>query len=360
MHISRGRDFLSYTLDCDASQLRVATQLLAQAVHNLYNLNSNQVNRIRPLVIEEKMQMDQDLHARAMDHLYSVAYQQGSLGFPVQGTLANLKRLSFRDLSQLAYRYYTVNNITITATGEFSHKAFLQQVKHAFTNISDSREAVTVEPSRRFGAIVTDRDDSMDDVVVAVGYDGPTIGDGDGILLQLVCEILGEYHSSSGIGGNAGARLAETIGMEKLGSFYRPFMHSYPDAGLFGVLMGTTPKHVDQMMNEVCSELVRLAHNARPSEVARAKNVLRHRVMAAHDGVAHITAQAAFETSVDGYSAAVKAKIDMIDEIDVDRVREVCMRKFADTEPSVAAVGNILNLPDYQQIRGWTQWWDIA
>ena len=172
-------------------------------------------------------------------------------------------------------------------------------------------------------------------------------------------EIVGDYDKWSGVGNNSSSRLAEVAGTENLADSFQTFSQSYSDAGLFGVTVATQGKNLDNLICEVCSEFVRLAHNARPSEVARAKLALQNKVLLGHDGVSTLSRKTAFETAQAGQNHTLKSKLDLIDEVTVERVRDLCTRKFTDTEPGLVGIGSTHWLPDYNQVRGWTHWWRI-
>jgi len=358
VHLDRSREHVSYTINVEASQLGAATKLLGQAVSNLAKITPDQVENVRYRALGEKAALENDKQYRAMDHLHSIVYQQGSLGLPVQGNTTNLQKMNAQTLTNLVHQFYTADNMALSVAGRVGND-FVRTAADSFGNLGTSREAFSSEGSKYFGSFVTERDDTTDNVLVTIGYDGVSLVDEDAIVLQLVREMVGDYSKWTGVGNNSSSRLAEVTGTEGLADSFTTFNQSYSDAGLFGVSMNSQGKHLDSLVCEVCSEFVRLAHNARPAEVNRGKIALKNKILLAHDGVDRIARKIAQETLIDGYSHAIKSKLDQIDAITVDRVREVCTRKFTDTEPGVVGIGSTRKVPDYNQVRGWTHWWRI-
>merc|ERR1712184_35948 len=118
-----------------------------------------------------------------------------------------------------------------------------------------SREALNNESSQYYGSFVTERDDTTDDVLVTIGYDGVSLVDEDAIVLQLVREMVGDYSKWSGVGNNSSSRLAEVAGTEGLADYFTAFSQHYSDAGLFGVTMGSQGKHLDSLVCEFAPSL---------------------------------------------------------------------------------------------------------
>merc|ERR1712130_913635 len=156
VHLDRSREHVSYTINVEASQLGAATKLLGQAVSNLAKITPDQV--------------ENDKQYRAMDHLHSIVYQQGSLGLPVQGNTTNLQKMNAQTPTNLVHQFYTADNMSLSVAGRVGND-FVRNATDAFGNLGTSREAPNSVSSRYFGSFVTERDDTTDDVLVTVGYD---------------------------------------------------------------------------------------------------------------------------------------------------------------------------------------------
>ena len=194
-----------------------------------------------------------------------------------------------------------------------------------------------------------------ENVYVNIAFQGASVSDADFIPLLVLKELIGSYSHDSGVSSYSSTRIGELIGTEHLADSFETYSLNYSNTGLFGFRIKTDTHNQEDVVCEVISELVRLAHNARPVEVGRAVITADNRMKALYNDVSSI---ANFLSQQLLYGSPL-SYIETLQNTNERTIRELCTRRFTDTDPVAVAIGNSLNFPDYNQIRGWTHWWRI-
>jgi predicted Zn-dependent peptidase len=137
------------------------------------------------------------------------------------------------------------------------------------------------------------------------------------------------------------SRLFQEI-REKRGLVYSiySFASSFSDCGLFGVYAGTGEKEVESLVPLVCDELLGVAKNATPAEVARARAQLRAGILMAQESTSSRCEQLASQLMVWGRPLAkseIMARVEAVTEADVTRVAQ----RLIATPPTLAALGPV-------------------
>eukprot|EP00339_Tiarina_fusa_P018566 CAMPEP_0117085040 /NCGR_PEP_ID=MMETSP0472-20121206/59820_1 /TAXON_ID=693140 ORGANISM="Tiarina fusus, Strain LIS" /NCGR_SAMPLE_ID=MMETSP0472 /ASSEMBLY_ACC=CAM_ASM_000603 /LENGTH=403 /DNA_ID=CAMNT_0004814211 /DNA_START=179 /DNA_END=1391 /DNA_ORIENTATION=- len=341
------------------SDVTSAIEILGEMVNGLSNLSGEQIEAVRPRVIRHKEAVSNCKYSRSMDHLHSIIYQQDTLGLTREGSLTNLQSLDAKTLSNFASKNYSNSGMTLGVAGNLNPSEVWDAACAAFPLEKSHSEFVEPPTAKYYGSIVTDRDDSNDDVIFTVGYEGVSISDPKMYPIMVVKELIGDFSKYSGAANNHSGRLAEFVATEGICDSFNCFNQMYTDCGVFGVTLVSQGKHLDTLVGSTVSEFVRLAHNARPAEVERAKVKLQNKILAAHNGPDTLSKHGAFYSSNGAFPPTLNDMMNDISNVSLDDIRETCGEYFTDTEPAVVAIGSTRRAPDYNQVRGWTHWWRI-
>jgi len=136
------------------------------------------------------------------------------------------------------------------------------------------------------------------------------------------------------------------------------FNTCYNDVGIFGAyVVGPREKTVDALC-ELLKEWVRIGFSATDAEVERAKNKLKSVCLMQLDGTYAIAEDIGRQLLTLGRRMTPAEVFLRIDQITSQQVREVAFNYLNDTDPAVAAVGDVEgpDFPDYNVLRGWTYW----
>jgi len=352
------REQTAFTVTVGSNNVDAAISVLSEMVNSLSNLTQEQVEQARPRALAQQKAALSCKYNRTMDHLHSIIYQKDSLGLAKEGKTENLQKLTAKSLSQYASENYTNGRMAIGVSGNYDGD-IAKTVSAAFP-VDKNPQPTPKQSAKYYGSIVTERDDNeKDDVLVTVGYEGIPYCASNHYVMMLVKELVGDFSKYSGAGNNHSGRLAEYLATEKLCDSFTTFNQCYSDVGVFGITLASQGKYLDDLVGGVCSEFVRLAHNARPAEVERAKNKLVNKILARHNGSAVVSNDIAQFALLGVAPPTLSETLNNIAALNVDDVRNVCAEHFMDVEPAVVGIGSTRKVPDYNQVRGWTHWWRI-
>ncbi|MFP4312597.1 MAG: M16 family metallopeptidase [Nitriliruptoraceae bacterium] len=156
---------------------------------------------------------------------------------------------------------------------------------------------------------------------VVLGGGGLDHHDEDRFALKVLDTVLG---------GGMSSRLFQGI-REDRGLAYSTYSYaaSYTDAGLVGAYVGTAPRHVEQVLTLLHTELTRLAEDVTPAEVERAKGMLTGSIVLGLEDPASRMARLGRRLVTGAPAIGVDEALARIEAVGVGAVRAVAARLHA-------------------------------
>lgn len=357
LHVKSGRETTAFLAQVAKNDVEKAVEVLGSIVENLKGFSSQELlEQGKRRALREIDGEENNLDSYSLEHLHSIAFQTSSLGNPQKGSAGVIQKLTPDAVSGFANKFFTSDRLFVAGAGAVDNSALTRFVGNYFGLISHGN--VHSAPEQPYiGSAVTVHDDSTNDVHATVAFQGTGVYTSEYFTLQLIQELIGNFDASTGVSNNSSTRLAELFGNEQLASRFAAFNINYAETGLVGVQLATAADKLEDSIAEIVTEYVRISQNARPAEVARAKARLINELRRSRDDTLSIALELGKQVLTIGRPVALGDILARIDEIDPANVRKVASNHFTDTEPAVVAIGNTIELPDYNQIRGWTTWW---
>ena len=152
-------------------------------------------------------------------------------------------------------------------------------------------------------------------------------------------------------GEGLSSRLFQEV-REKRGLAYSVFSstNACEDSGIFTVYAGTGPDQTDELMTVLTDEIKKMVEGASDDEVVRAKAQLKAGLLMGLESPGSRCVQRARQILVYGRTLDPKEIIEQIECIDAGAISQAAQRIFA-TTPTIAAVGQIDRLGNYESIR---------
>jgi predicted Zn-dependent peptidase len=153
------------------------------------------------------------------------------------------------------------------------------------------------------------------------------------------------------LGGGMSSRLFQEV-REKRGLCYSvyAFHWAFADSGVFGVAAATGPNQVSELIPVVLQELKRATEEITEEEVVRVRNQIRAGLLMSLESPSSRAGQLARQHILWGRPIPMQETVDRINRITADRVKQIATEIFDAPKPSVAAVGPVDNMPDYDSI----------
>jgi len=259
---------------------RVLDEHLKEAVDVVSDLlqhatfKKEELEKEKLVVIEELKNAEDDPQDIIHDYFEKALFPEHSLGSPIIGTVANLRRFRREDLQAHISAYYYPTGLVVAAAGNVEHHVLVGLVEKYFKHLPSSSGTTrrTPGPIKNLKAIHKEYPRPINQAHISMGTVGYSIKHADRYPLLVLNALLGEGMSS---------RLYQTI-REKHGLAYTVYSYvtMLSDTGVFGAYIGTDKAHIDNSIELVHEELARLKRKmVSKAELARTKSQIKGTMM---------------------------------------------------------------------------------
>lgn len=302
-------------------------------------IDEEELGRERAVVLQEIGQAADTPDDIIFDHFQATAYPAQALGRPVLGSAEIVGQLPRTALADYVAANYGGPSIVLSAAGRIEHERMVELAEAAFAGLSD-RVATPGEAARYVGGDFREARD-LEQMHLVLGFDGVGVHDPDFYAHSVLSTLLG---------GGMSSRLFQEV-REKRGLVYSiyTFTGGYRDGGLFGVYAGTGEDEVTELLPVVCDELAKVGEDVTEDEVARARAQLRAGTLMALESSMSRCEQLGQQLLVYDRAVPIEEIVSKIDAVDRDTVVAVA-RRLRRSRPTVAAIGPIDRLEDYDRI----------
>ncbi len=219
-------------------------------------------------VIIEEMKMVEDTPDEFLSELFTAAYfPEHSLGRPIEGTAETVSSFGRERTSEFHARAYAPHNLVVAAAGNVSHEQLLDLAARAFATDADAagatrdRAGEDETPPRAAAPILIERKKELEQAHLILASPWPSARDED----RYAASLLGSV-----IGGGTSSRLWQSVREERgLAYSVGAAASHFTDAGIFQIYAGTSPEHLDEVLDLSLAELRRAVREAVGEEELR-------------------------------------------------------------------------------------------
>jgi len=319
--------------------------------------SQDKIEMTRKQVLDEINQIEKSEQELLFDYLHSVAYSGTPLASPVVGLTETVSKITGDDILDFKRKYYRPNGMVLVGVG-VEHDTLVKAAKDGgFANLSSQNNAQLTYPVRYTGSEVRFRDDDIPMAYVAIGFKGAGLNTADYFPLQVLQQLLGSWHQTSGGDSEISSRLAQIVteeGRPALG--FSAFNSSYKNTGLFGVYFVSNGSRLDDMVYLIEDSYVRVGVGVKNEQVMRARNQVKTNFLQNLNSSLAVSDDIGSQLLSSGTYINPQEFLQQLEAVDASAVRKAVMEHMYDTDPVVASLGNIDTMPDYTRMRGWTYW----
>jgi predicted Zn-dependent peptidase len=333
------RDQTAYFARTLGEDVPLALDMLGDILQHS-TFDPQELERERSVIIQEIGQTNDTPDDVIFDHLQAVAYPDQPLGRSILGTAERVAGMRRDHLAGFMGRHYHGPAMVLAAAGAVEHDAFVALAEAAFGELDPGPVPGAAEASYAGGE---HRDDSdLEQAHIAVAFPGVAYDDPDFYALQVYATLLG---------GGMSSRLFQEV-RENRGLAYSifAFASSYRDHGTFTVYAGTGADLIAELVPVVGAEMLKTTEEIAEDEVARAR--AQHKVgllMSLESSSARVE-QLGRQMLIYGRPLGVDEMVRRIDAVDAAAVRRVARRVLESGRPSLAALGPIGRLENYDRV----------
>jgi predicted Zn-dependent peptidase len=240
--------------------------------------------------------------------------------------------------------YMAENNrapaMVVVAAGAVEHERIVNLAAQAFAD-SPPQQTGATEGTQYVGGERREMRD-LDQVHLALGFPGVAYGDANYYATQVYATVLG---------GGMSSRLFQEV-RENRGLAYSVFSFStsYRDGGLFTIYAGTGAELLDRLVPVIGEELHKAALSVSEEELARAQAQLKVGLLMSLESSSARIEQLGRQMLIHGRPLPIEEVIAAVDAVDCAAVRSVAGRLLRSGPPSIAAIGPIGKLENYQRM----------
>jgi predicted Zn-dependent peptidase len=139
---------------------------------------------------------------------------------------------------------------------------------------------------------------------------------------------------------------------EKRGLCYSvyAFHWAFADSGIFGVAASTGENEVTDLLPVVLDELVKATETITDDEVLRVRSQIRAGLLMSLESPSSRAGQLARQQILWGRTIPLQETVDRINRITADRVKQIARQVLDKGQVSLAGIGPVAKLPDYEII----------
>ena len=299
------------------TNLREAMDVLADLMLNA-TFERREMEKEKLVVIEELKNAEDDPEDIIHDYFEQTLFPRHSLGNPVIGTEANVRRFRREDLRTHVQVHYQPAQIVVAAAGNVDHEALVRLVRKYFGRLHRKTEGRMRQPvhasaerdkTKEFPRPITQAHICLGTLCFSIKHP-------QRYPLMVTNTLLGEGMSS---------RLYQTI-REKHGLAYSvySFVSLLSDTGVFGTYLGTDRKNIGAAVDLVFHELEKL--KKRPvsqAELQRTKSQIKGTLMLGLENMSgRMTRLGSSELYLESYMS-LDTILGMVDAVTPDDIQQV-------------------------------------
>lgn len=302
--------------------------------------DADELRREQQVIVQEIGAVRDNPDDHVFDLFQSAAYPEQPIGRTILGTVDSVSGFEPDSIRGFMDRNYVGDHMVLSAAGNVDHDALVEIAAERFHALR-AGGAPEPEQARYVGGeqrLVSDHEQAH----VVLGLEGRAYNTDGFYAVQILASILG---------GGMSSRLFQEI-REKRGLCYSvyAFHWAFADSGIFGVAASTGEDEVTELLPVVLDELRRSTENITEEEVVRVRNQIRAGLLMSLESPSSRAGQLARQQILWGRPIPLQETIERIDRITADRVKLIAGQIFDTDKVSLAGIGPVAKLPDYQSV----------
>ncbi|HQZ12099.1 MAG TPA: pitrilysin family protein [Devosia sp.] len=278
------------------------------------------------------------------DHVFDLfqeaAYPDQPIGRSILGTVDSVSGFGPDAIRAYMDRNYVGDRMVICAAGNVDHDALADIANDRFHDLKVSGAPDPVKAKYVGGEqrVLSEHEQAH----IVLGLEGRAYNTDGFYAAQILASILG---------GGMSSRLFQEV-REKRGLCYSvyAFHWAFADSGIFGVAASTGAEQVPELLPVVLDELRKATETITDEEVIRVRNQIRAGLLMSLESPSSRAGQLARQQILWGRTIPLQETVDRINRITADRVKTVARQIFDTDRVSLAGIGPVDKLPDYQTI----------
>ncbi len=296
--------------------------------------DEDDIEKEKYVVVQEIKMIDDNPEEYVYD-LFNATYFSGHpLGMSILGTQKNVEAFTKKKLTSHFKRYYSPQNVVITATGRIDHDVFVKKIEALFSITRPNVPTAVIEkPEPHAGVHFYEKD--LEHAYLCIGTRGVSQVDEKRYPLYVLNALLG---------GSMSSHLFQEI-REKRGLVYNiySYVNCYHDTGTFGISTSTSRESVEEVITLIKKEIMRVRDTGiTDAELAFSKKHIKGNLFISLESSESRMGRLAKNELYFGTYVPLKETLHSIDRIRKSDVNEMGRFIFGDPDHlSLTVLGNV-------------------
>lgn len=332
-------EMTGFALKVADSGLSVAFDLLADLVSRP-RFDQEDLEREQKVVLEE-MKMVEDTPDELLGELFHAAYfPDQPLGRPIEGTEATVSSFDHTTTSDFHAREFSPRNLVVAAAGNVEHARLVEMVERGFAQTIKSVKAGSAsQPETNSSAsaaapILIEQKKELEQAHLILAAPWPTARSEDRYAASLLASV---------IGGGTSSRLWQRI-REERGLAYSVGAggSAFSDVGVFTIYAGTSPTHLDEVLDLSLEELRRVVKESVSSaELKLAKEQAISSILLSLESSSSRASALARQEIIHHRRISPDEVVKRVEAVGSEEMQQVARRFFTTDSLALGALGNL-------------------
>jgi predicted Zn-dependent peptidase len=320
--------------------IKVADQSLGRALDLLSDILANpkfdqsDLDREQKVILEE-MKMVEDTPDELLGELFNAAYFPGhSLGRPIEGTEETVSSFDQNTLTSFHALEFSPANLVVAAAGNVEHQELVDLVANCFEGSATATKHTQQQSPTPAAPILIEQKKELEQAHLVIATPWPDAKDADRYAASLLASVMG---------GGTSSRLWQTV-REERGLAYSVGAggSTFSDVGVFTIYAGTSPEHLDEVLDISLDEMRRVVNESVPEdELKLAKDqALSSILLSLESSSARVSALARQEI-IHGRRISPQEIIEKMEAVTADEMQRVAQEYFHSDKIALGALGNL-------------------
>ena len=317
----------------------LAGDILSDILQNSL-FDQSELDREQQVIVQEIGAARDNPDDHVFDLFQEAAFPDQPIGRTILGTVDSVKSFSPTTIRDYMERNYVGDQMVVCAAGNVDHEALVDIAANRFHDLR-ANGAPVPEKAKYVGGenrILSDHEQAH----IVLGFEGRAYNSDGFYAAQILASILG---------GGMSSRLFQEV-REKRGLCYSvySFHWAFADSGIFGVAASTGEDEVTDLIPVVVDELLKATETITDEEVLRVRNQIRAGLLMSLESPSSRAGQLARQQILWGRPIPLQETVDRINRITADRVKLIARQVLDKGAFSLAGIGPVAKLPDYDAI----------
>jgi len=291
-------------------------------------------------VIIEEMKMVEDTPDEFLGELFNAAYfPDHALGRPIEGTAETVSSFDQDKTADFHAREFAPRNLVIAAAGNVQHAQLVEMATRAFgesrssDQVSDNGSAQSSKPAAA-APILIERKKELEQAHLIIAAPWPSAKSEDRFAASMLANVLG---------GGTSSRLWQAIREERgLAYAVGAGASAFSDVGVFTIYAGTSPEHLDKVVDLSLEELRRTVRAlVAEEELKLVKDQSVSSILLGLESSSIRAGALARQEIIHGRRITPDEVISRIEAVTIEDLRRIAQECFTSEGLALAALGDL-------------------